>query len=107
MRQFPTTPIDNDVIAPARTIKSQKHARKTVLADVSHNKSRAVAWNTMQTRGTNMLAQGCARGASEPQYTSVQRTPKADGVGLLLVGERHKLMPGYTKTRRTKQQARA
>ena len=39
MNRFPTTPIDTDVIAPARTVKSWQHARKMVLADLSQKKS--------------------------------------------------------------------
>ena len=59
MRQFPTTQIDNNVIAPARTVKSWQHARKTVRA--SQKKACAVAWSTVQTRVTDMLTCGCAR----------------------------------------------
>ena len=45
-----------------RQSKSWQHACKTVLADLSQKKeASAVAWNTVQTRVTQMLACGCAR----------------------------------------------
>ena len=73
MRQFPTTPIDNDVIAPARTVKNLQHARKTVLADLSQKKK-----NICSGAQHDDTRDGCAglwlcTDASEPQYTNVKK----------------------------------
>ena len=71
MRQFPTTPIENEVIAPARTVMSWQHARKTVLADLSQKKS--MCSDVEHDAGTRYGLAGLwlCTDASEPQYTSV------------------------------------
>ena len=73
------------MIAPirARTVEGiGNNARETVLADLSHRKlSCAVTWNTMQTRGSDLLACGSARTrVSRSTQVSYSETSTSDTV---------------------------
>ena len=73
MRQFPTTPIDHDVIATARTAKSEARSQDGACRLEPQKEAHAVAWNTMQTRGTEMLACGCTRTRAHKCHGSFPR----------------------------------
>ena len=61
MKQSHTTSIDNDEIAPARTVKKVGTRSQDGACRLEPEKSCAPAFHTKQIRDTEMLAYGCAR----------------------------------------------
>ena len=77
MRQCPTTPIDNDVIASARTLKSFQYARKTVLADLSETNSTCNGVEHDADTRDGYAGLWLRTDDSEPQYASVLQGGRA------------------------------